>query len=32
MGMRIGIMGNSYGGGLTAWSIAHSTRFKAAVL
>lgn len=29
---RIGIMGNSYGGGLTAWGIAHSTRFKAAVL
>ena len=29
---RLGIMGNSYGGGLTSWGIAHTTRFKAAIL
>jgi dipeptidyl aminopeptidase/acylaminoacyl peptidase len=29
---RIGIMGNSYGGGLVSWGITHTTRFKAAVL
>ncbi|MHB8509403.1 MAG: S9 family peptidase [Candidatus Dormibacteria bacterium] len=28
---RLGILGKSYGGFMTAWSIAHSNRFKAAV-
>jgi dipeptidyl aminopeptidase/acylaminoacyl peptidase len=29
---RIGIMGNSYGGGLVGWGITQTTRFKAAIL
>jgi dipeptidyl aminopeptidase/acylaminoacyl peptidase len=29
---RIGIMGGSYGGFMTAWAIAHDDRFKAAVV
>lgn len=29
---RIGIMGGSYGGYLTAWTIAHDHRFKAAIV
>ena len=30
--MRLGIMGGSYGGYLTAWTISHDHRFKAAIV
>lgn len=31
-GSRVGIMGGSYGGYLTAWTIAHDSRFAAAIV